>query len=376
MPACGETRAGGKASAAREARQGERCKGSASGAGARTIAAAGGIMELKWLEDFASLARTGSFSRSAEERHVTQSAFSRRIRALETWLGVALIDRSTYPTTLTAAGREFRETAEEAARMLHAGRAALRASAGPGRQTVAVAALHTLALTVFPGWFREIQARTGPLGSRLLPDDFHTCLQALAEGGYDFLLTFAHPSVPILLDPGAFPHRVIGRDSLVAVRPAGLPGAAPLPRLGYPPASFLGRVVAAQAEGPGDPPGDAPVGLAHVNENAMAEALKFMVLEGHGSAWLPRSLVARELAEGRLVATGGETALAVRLYRNAGHRRGAVAALWEAACALAATADAVAGAPDIVAATADAVAAEADAPAAESDGVRARTDGP
>jgi len=70
-------------------------------------------MELKWLEDFVSLARTGSFSRSAEERHVTQSAFSRRIQALEIWLGVSLIDRSTYPTTLTAAGRAFRETAEE-----------------------------------------------------------------------------------------------------------------------------------------------------------------------------------------------------------------------------------------------------------------------
>ena len=33
-------------------------------------------MELKWLEDFLSLAQTRSFSRSAEARHVTQSAFS------------------------------------------------------------------------------------------------------------------------------------------------------------------------------------------------------------------------------------------------------------------------------------------------------------
>jgi DNA-binding transcriptional LysR family regulator len=66
----------------------------------------------------------------------------------------------------------------------------------------------------------------------------------------------------------------------------------------------------------------------------MAEALKFMALEGHGLAWLPRSLVARELAEGRLIATGEEIALEARLYRNAGHRRAAVAALWKAAGAL------------------------------------------
>jgi DNA-binding transcriptional LysR family regulator len=179
-------------------------------------------MELKWLEDFASVARTGSFSRSVDERHVTQSAFSRRIQALETWLGVALIDRSTYPTTLTAAGREFRETAEEAVRMLHGNRAALQASARPSKQTVAVAALHTLALTFFPRWLRQIEAHTGPLGSRLLPDDFHNCIQAVAEGGYDFLLTFHHPSVPILLDPEQFPHRIVGADSLVAVSSAAL----------------------------------------------------------------------------------------------------------------------------------------------------------
>ena len=52
-------------------------------------------MELKWLEDFLSLAETRSFSRSAEQRRVTQPAFSRRIRSLEIWLGTVLLDRST-----------------------------------------------------------------------------------------------------------------------------------------------------------------------------------------------------------------------------------------------------------------------------------------
>ncbi|WP_336489643.1 LysR family transcriptional regulator [Methylobacterium nigriterrae] len=290
-------------------------------------------MELKWLEDFASLARTGSFSRSAEERHVTQSAFSRRIQALETWLGVSLIDRSTYPTTLTVAGREFRETAEEAVRMLHGSRAALQASGRPSKQTVAIAALHTLALTFFPRWFRQIEAQTGPLGSRLLPDDFHNCIQAIVEGGYDFLLTFHHPSVPILLDPGQFPHQVVGTDSLVAVCSAALTDeTAAMPVLSYAQNSFLGRV-AAFAEAPVSGP---PATITHINENAMAEALKFMALESHGLARLPRSLVARELAEGRLITTGEETPLEVRLYRNEGHRRAAVSAVWQAAEAVAA----------------------------------------
>ncbi len=64
-------------------------------------------MEVKWLEDFLALAGTSNFSRAAEERHVTQSAFSRRIKQLEAWVGASLIDRATYPSRLTEAGERF-----------------------------------------------------------------------------------------------------------------------------------------------------------------------------------------------------------------------------------------------------------------------------
>ncbi len=64
-------------------------------------------MELKWLEDFLCLAKSTSFSAAAEERNITQSAFSRRIKALEEWLGAPLIDRSSYRVNITDAGLRF-----------------------------------------------------------------------------------------------------------------------------------------------------------------------------------------------------------------------------------------------------------------------------
>ena len=70
-------------------------------------------MDTKWLEDFISLAETRSFSRSAQLRHVTQSAFSRRIQSLEAWAGFKLVDRSAYPTRLTLAGATFYVQAQE-----------------------------------------------------------------------------------------------------------------------------------------------------------------------------------------------------------------------------------------------------------------------
>ena len=68
-------------------------------------------MDTRWLEDFVSLAETRSFSRSAQLRHITQPAFSRRIQALEAWAGTPLIDRSSYPTRLTPAGQTLHQQA-------------------------------------------------------------------------------------------------------------------------------------------------------------------------------------------------------------------------------------------------------------------------
>lgn len=62
-------------------------------------------MEFKWLDDFMSLRDLGNFSAAAQARHVTQSAFSRRIQALEVWVGVILFDRTSYPIELTEHGK-------------------------------------------------------------------------------------------------------------------------------------------------------------------------------------------------------------------------------------------------------------------------------
>ena len=64
-------------------------------------------MEFKWLEDFLSVAKLRNFSQAARERHATQPALSRRVKALEAWYGVPLVDRSTYPVVLTPAGDHF-----------------------------------------------------------------------------------------------------------------------------------------------------------------------------------------------------------------------------------------------------------------------------
>lgn len=288
-------------------------------------------MELKWLEDFLSLATTRSFSRSAEERNVTQPAFSRRIRALEIWLGRDLLDRSVYPVALTPEGKHFLETAEEVVGALNAARDSFRGATSGGRvQTLSVTALHTIAQSVLPRWISVLQTELGPFTSKVLPDNFNTCLHALTDGGYDFFMTFYHAEVPINLSGQAYPYLTIGTDHLVpvatpALRDALAQNGAALPLLQYSRGSFLG-LLAKIAHGQQK---SVPTFLSHINENSMAEALRAMARQGLGMAWLPQSLIADDLALGRLVRLGDSFEMEIRLYRNLERARGFLDRVWE-----------------------------------------------
>ena len=68
-------------------------------------------MNLRHLEHWLALADTGSFSRAAEKLHITQSALSRSIQALEDELGGPLVDRIGKRNELTPLGHSVLERA-------------------------------------------------------------------------------------------------------------------------------------------------------------------------------------------------------------------------------------------------------------------------
>lgn len=64
-------------------------------------------MDREKLNDFVVLAETLSFSEAAEQRYISQSALSKRIRSLEKDLGEPLIDRSSRSIRLTEFGEGY-----------------------------------------------------------------------------------------------------------------------------------------------------------------------------------------------------------------------------------------------------------------------------
>ena len=300
-------------------------------------------METKWLEDFVSLAETRSFSRSAQLRHVTQPAFSRRIQSLEAWAGADLVDRSSYPTKLTAAGETLYAQALELLQSLQSTRAMLRGHNSAGQDFIEFAVPHTLAFTFFPSWIAGLRESFGSIKSRLIALNVHDAAMRLVEGGCDVLIAYHHPSQPLQLDPDRYEMVVLGQEVLAPYAKAGpdarplfsFPGAAskPLPYLGYAPGAYLGGItdwILKQSK--------TPIHLERVYETDMAEGLKVMAVEGHGIAFLPRSAVKKEVQTGALVEVGlsaGQVqalTMEVRAYREKPsakhHAKGAAQQLW------------------------------------------------
>jgi DNA-binding transcriptional LysR family regulator len=299
-------------------------------------------MDTKWLEDFVSLAETRSFSRSAQLRHVTQPAFSRRIQALEAWTGIDLVDRSSYPTRLTPAGETFHAQALEILGALQATRNMMRSHQAAGQDMIEFAVPHTLAFTFFPHWLMDLRQRFPDLKSRLTALNVHDAVLRLTEGGCDLLIAYHHAAQPLQLSTDRYEMLTLGRETLAPYAKADadgqpmfqLPGrlGVRVPFLSYASGAYMARLVELiLKEAP------QPAALDPIYETDMAEGLKAMALEGHGLAFLPVSSVRKELKARRLVpaAPSGsfELTMEVRIYRErpevARHAKPGAQAVWD-----------------------------------------------
>ncbi|MES2114431.1 MAG: LysR family transcriptional regulator [Pseudomonadota bacterium] len=75
-------------------------------------------MDIRKLRYIVALHEEGSFIKAAERVHLSQSALSRSVQALEADLGVVLFDRTRDGVVATAAGRQFVARARHAAKVL------------------------------------------------------------------------------------------------------------------------------------------------------------------------------------------------------------------------------------------------------------------
>lgn len=266
-------------------------------------------MDLNWLGDFECLARTLNFTRAANERNITQSAFSRRIKALENWVGAPLINRAHYPVQLTDAGSQFLPVALAAVSQLTEQRQVIRDADRGGRRFLRFSALHTISVNFLALRIDKLQEEIPDLHTRVVSDSLSTCCELLVEGAVDIMLCYYHKSVSPRIDEAAFERKYLLTDVLIPVAAATQARAQNwtledtsgprIPYLAYEPSTFLGMVVDNTLEGK-------VLNAETIYVDGLVETIKRRVLKGSGFAWMPQTAVAEELAEGRLVQIGDE----------------------------------------------------------------------
>jgi DNA-binding transcriptional LysR family regulator len=303
-------------------------------------------MKLLWIEDFLALVDAGTFSRAAALRNVTQPAFSRRIQMLEAWLGAELIDRSSQPMRLTAVAErhvpEFRALLRD---MDHLRSRMQTESSGAAR--VVLATQHSLTMTRLPLLLKRLKQDSGDssrIDFSVRSENRDDCVALFLRGEADLLLCMEE-SADLLLglipDASRLP---MGHERLIPLsapsrkgKPLHAPRAASqdkgadtgaLRLLAFPMDSFLGRVT--YRHGMGTLFRHHQVEIVH--ESVFLAGIKEMALAGLGMAWLPESLVKRELRSGALVAlddTLASVPLELGLYRSARPRHpDAMQRLW------------------------------------------------
>lgn len=294
-------------------------------------------MELKWLEDFLALSMEGNFRIAAQQRCVSQPAFSRRIQALEAWIEAPLVDRTCQPSQLTKAGKLFRPVAQQIVDFAKAGKEDVHTLILNDKTKIRISTLGTLSQIFMPGWLKNLQPFIDA-NQYIIKTEYSTILSyfsALEDNSVDFFVSYLDPRIGLQGDTEIFTSLKLGEESLVPVaspnedgtpswwlpeKPEGpipclhtLSDHSPWPIKKHMESKYSGLV------------------FESVYDSSIGTTLKAMALEGFGMAWLPHTLVADDLASGRLVRAADredDILLDIRIFRCSKYNEPRVDDFW------------------------------------------------
>lgn len=250
---------------------------------------------LPCLQAFEAAARLGSFSRAASERHLTHSAISRHVQALEHWCGTSLFERRGPRVHLTEAGMVLAQRLATSLEGLH------QALLAPGEAA----------------WAEPLRVFTLPsfASAWLLPRlvDFQARWPQIAldvDTGYALVQLPPHRPA-VALRYGVFDTSGLATDLLMHERLMAVATPAWLDRYGdepgmWPPAQMLRHL---DNPWPSHMPGTGrrrtplPLATGMMFNDGILVAQAAAV--GLGVAWVRSGLVGEALATGRLVAIDG-----------------------------------------------------------------------
>jgi len=242
-------------------------------------------MELEWIDDFLALCHTRNFTRAAEARCTTQSAFSRRVQRMEEWLGAPLFNREARPLALTPAGEAFQARAHRLREDIFDARRAVLSASSVFKKSLRICTTNTLAATQLSAWIIERRLEN----YSLIVASISGCIEAVRRGRAEIALIPELGGEEVLQGLRV---ETIGEDRLMLVAAIGRAGQVRLrdgrlegPVMVYTPGTSYGAQIAAMLAAHGVVIAEQPI-----CESASAEALLAQAVAGLGAAWIPQML--------------------------------------------------------------------------------------
>lgn len=156
------------------------------------------LLDSKQLRTFVSLARTGSFTATAKEVFITQSAVSHSMRALENELGCRLLNRIGKRTTLTLEGEQLLRHAEKIIADMTAARASLDKLGKWGETRLRIGASVSACQHLLPQVLRNFKQTHPKCRITLEPGDSPALAEAVREQRIDIALALRPQREPAL----------------------------------------------------------------------------------------------------------------------------------------------------------------------------------
>ncbi len=148
-------------------------------------------LDSRQLRAFRVLARTGSFTQTARELHVTQSGISHSMKALETEIGCRLLDRLGKKIVLTQAGEQLLKHTEKILSEMESARESLTQLGKWGKGRLRLGASTTACQHLIPQVLREFKESFPEHRITLEPGDTPELVRALLQQRIDLALSLA-----------------------------------------------------------------------------------------------------------------------------------------------------------------------------------------
>lgn len=254
-------------------------------------------LEIRWIEDLIALESEGSISKAAELRCVSQSSFTRRIQHLEDLLGFNVINRDTKHMHFTDAGRILLKTSKTIKTQLDETLDLLSEQQQEQQGSIKIAISHSLIAQFLPKFISSLPSSMQGIHYEVSSVNLWEGLKKLMQGACHFLICYGDEDLIHTLNPQLLAHLRLREIQVIPVSlkegdHAKYDINQPFPLLAYGAETFLKGFVDHKIKA---------LKYKKLYEADNAQDLRELVMQGLGIAWLPYSIIEKELNAGTVV---------------------------------------------------------------------------